>query len=96
MSERILVNAPVLHDDRHGFGWLFQCVNVFKRVGVQNQNIGKCVLLDDAELARIGVAQVGKGEEFRIAGGGHAQGLGIRIPLAEMGEHETLPWRQLG
>jgi hypothetical protein len=55
-AERILVDLAVLHDDLEVLGGVGDQVDILQWIAIDKQQIGKCALLHDPELASIRTA----------------------------------------
>ena len=55
-SKGVLVDLAVLHDDLEVLGGVGDQVDVLQRIAVDQQQVGECALLHDAELAGIRIA----------------------------------------
>ena len=58
-SQGVLVYPPILHDDFEVLGGVGDQVDIFQRIAVDQQQIGKRALFHDAELAEIRTAFAG-------------------------------------
>ena len=65
--QQVLVDLAVLHDDQEVPGRVFDQVDVLQRIAVDQQQVGERAFLDDAELARIGVALPREREQFALS-----------------------------
>src|SRR3981081_2069897 len=55
-AERVLVDLAVLHDDLEVLGGVGDQVDILQWIAIDKEQIGKCALLHDAELASIRTA----------------------------------------
>jgi hypothetical protein len=58
----VLADRSVFHDHQHRMGGVCQQLDIVEWVALDQQQIGKRSLFDDAELSRIGVAGARQGE----------------------------------
>ena len=60
VDQSVLVDDAVLHDDFEVMGGIGNQVDVVQWISVDKQQIRKCALFHDAELAGLGIALAGQ------------------------------------
>src|SRR5690606_19970430 len=64
VGQGVLVDLAVLHDDQEALVRIGNQLDVLERVAVDQQKISQRALLDDAELAGVGIALSGERQQL--------------------------------
>ncbi len=56
----ILVDLAILHNDQKVFVGIFDELDIFQRISIDQQQISKCAFLHNTKLARIGIDKSGE------------------------------------
>lgn len=82
----------VFHDNAEILLWLVHEGDILKWVDIDHEYVCERTFLHQPELARIGIAQIGKGKKLGICRGRQPQYLSaLELPAAKMREHGALP-----
>ena len=91
LGQRIFVDYAILHNDQKVFVRVFDELDVFRRIAIDEQQICECAFLDDTKLAGIGIDKPGKCHQLTIIRGGHLERFGRRVPADHLGKDRRLP-----
>ena len=60
LGHRILVDHAILHNDQKVFVGIFDELDIFQRISIDQQQIGKCAFFHNTKLAGIGIDKSGE------------------------------------
>src|SRR4029077_2808720 len=91
LGQYIFVDRTILHNQQKVFVGVFDELDVFQRIAIDQQQIRKGALFDDTKFAGIGIDKPGKCHQLTIVCGGYLERLGRRVPADHLGQYRTLP-----
>src|SRR5215510_7893418 len=94
LTERVLVDFSVLHDEDEVLGRILDQLDVLDRVAVDEKQVGQRAFFDDTERAGVRIAFAGQCQQFGVRSGGHCERLGGTVPADKRGQNCALLLRQ--